>query len=156
MTTPPPSIRWIVTSTAAAGRWDEAAERDAITLTYDERYRRRFLATTEGGHELLVDLPEAVALRDGDGLALDGGGSVRVRAAAEPVADIACPDDSLLVRIAWHLGNRHLPVELHPGGLRIRQDHVIEEMVRGHGASVSRLDAPFQPEGGAYADTSHH
>jgi len=139
-----------------AGGWDEHDERDSVTLTFDDRYRRRLVVTTDGSRTLLIDLPEAVAMRDGDALYLEGGGWVRVRAAAEAVADISCGDRPLEARIAWHLGNRHLPLEVRPGALRIRRDRVIEAMVRGLGATVRQLEAPFQPEGGAYAGDDHH
>jgi urease accessory protein len=78
-----------------------------------------------------------------------------VRAAPERLVEIAAADADALARIAWHLGNRHLPTELRPGALRIRPDHVIEAMVRGLGGTVRDIEAPFQPEGGAYASHSH-
>ncbi|MEZ4504172.1 MAG: urease accessory protein UreE [Dehalococcoidia bacterium] len=152
----PASTRWLATSTAPAGTWDGGAERDTVTLAFDDRYRRRTVVTTDGGRWLLIDLVEAVALSDGDGLRLDDGGWVRVRAASESVADISCADRTLEARVAWHLGNRHLPVEVRPDALRMRQDPVIEAMVRGLGAEVTHLEAPFQPEGGAYAGNDHH
>jgi len=152
----PPSTRWLATATAPTGTWDENAERDSVTLAFDDRYRRRLVVTTDGGRSLLIDLVEAVALREGDGLRLDDGGWVRVQAASEAVADVSCADRTLEARVAWHLGNRHLPVEVRADALRIRQDPVIEAMVRGLGAEVTHLEAPFQPEGGAYAGNDDH
>ena len=95
-------------------------------------------------------------LRDGDGLKLDNGGIIRVRAQPEPLMEIHAHDDSDLIRIAWHLGNRHLPVQLLGDRIRIRADHVIGEMVEGLGGHVETIDAPFDPEAGAYATTGGH
>jgi urease accessory protein len=105
----------------------------------------------------LLDLPRARHLADGDGLELDGGGYIRVRAAAEPVLEIEAADRASLLRIAWHLGNRHLPLQVVDEHLRIRDDHVIAEMVWGLGGRITRREAPFDPESGAYAaDAGHH
>ena len=103
------------------------------------------------GLEFLLDLENAVALRGGDALVLEDGRLVEVVAAPEPLAEIRCNDPQHLVRVAWHLGNRHLPTQIMAKGLRIRRDHVIEAMVKGLGARVIEIEAPFDPEGGAYA-----
>ena len=132
-----------------AGAWS-GAPADKVTLDYDARFRRRRAMRGDGGLEFLLDLPEATELRDGDGLRMEDGRIVAVRAAPEPVADLAARDAHHLVRLAWHLGNRHLPTQIFRDRLRIRQDHVIEAMAQGLGAEVTRLDAPFNPEGGAY------
>ncbi len=140
-----------------AGTWDAASAQDRVLIDFDRRHRRRIVLTTETGAELLVDLPQAVRLREGDGLRLDGGGIVRVQARPEPLLDIHAHDAAGLVRIAWHLGNRHLPVQLLGSHIRIRADHVIAEMVRGLGGHVDALTAAFDPEAGAYAPgTPHH
>jgi len=107
------------------------------------------------GLEFLLDLENAVALRGGDALVLDDGRLVEVVAAPEPLAEIRCNDPQHLVRVAWHLGNRHLPTQIMGKALRIRRDHVIEAMVQGLGARVIEIEAPFDPEGGAYAEASH-
>mgnify|MGYP002467778674 CR=1 FL=1 len=138
-----------------AGSWAEEPI-DQVTLDYDGRWRRRIALTGAGGTAFLLDLAEATELRDGDGLALEDGGVVCVRAADEPVIDIACAGPRDLARIAWHLGNRHLPVQITESGLRIRQDHVIADMLRGLGAEITPLDAPFDPEGGAYGRGRTH
>ncbi len=136
-------------SVLPAGTW-KSEPADAVVLDYDERYRRRIAMTGVRGLDFLLDLPEAVMLRAGDGLALDDGRIVEVVAAPEPLSEIRCADVAALVRVAWHLGNRHLPTELMKKSLRIRRDHVIEDMARGLGASVAQIEAPFNPEGGAY------
>ena len=136
----------------AAGRWPAAAARDSVTLAWDDRYRRRLRLTSDGGEALLLDLDRARALHGGDGLALEDGGWVAVVAAPEAVVDVACADARARARFAWHLGNRHVPTQLLEGGLRFRDDAVIVDMLRGLGASVARLDAPFDPEPGAYSD----
>ena len=123
---------------------------DTVVLDYDERYRRRFAMTGVRGLGFLLDLPEAVMLRAGDGLKLEDGGIVEVVAAPEPLTEIRAADSAALTRVAWHLGNRHLPTELTKRSLRIRRDPVIEEMARGLGALVVAIEAPFNPEGGAY------
>jgi len=105
---------------------------------------------TEGGLEFLLDLPKAAALRHGDGLVLEDGRTIRVEAAPERLIEITAPDTAALVRIAWHLGNRHLPVQVAGGRLRIREDHVIGAMVLGLGGGTQLIEAPFDPEGGAY------
>jgi urease accessory protein len=133
-----------------AGQWS-GAPADTVVLDFDERYRRRFAMTGVGGLEFLLDLAEAAMLRGGDGLRLEDGRIVEVVAAPEPLAEVRAADALALARVAWHLGNRHLPTELLPKALRIRRDPVIEAMVEGLGARVIPLEAPFNPEGGAYA-----
>lgn len=123
---------------------------DSIDLDFDQRHRRRIAMTSNGGREFLLDLPKAIAIADGDGLELEDGSVVIVRAKSEPIADITARDDHHLAQIAWHLGNRHLPTEILGGRLRIRDDHVMVDMVRKLGAKVEILEAPFHPEGGAY------
>ena len=136
-------------SVIPAGQWSGEPV-DTVVLDYDERYRRRFAMTGVRGLGFLLDLPEAVMLRAGDGLKLEDGGVVEVVAAPEPLAEIRAADAAALTRVAWHLGNRHLPTELTKRSLRIRRDPVIEDMARGLGATVVAIEAPFNPEGGAY------
>jgi urease accessory protein len=131
-------------------RWAEAPA-DTVVLDFDDRHRRRTAMTGTRGLEFLLDLESAVALRGGDALVLEDGRLIEVVAAAEPLLEIRGQDPGHLVRIAWHLGNRHLPTQIMGRGLRIRRDHVIEEMVKGLGARVIEIEAPFDPEGGAYA-----
>jgi urease accessory protein len=133
----------------AAGHW-AGAPADTVVLDFDERYRRRVAMTGVGGLAFLLDLAEAAMLRGGDGLSLEDGRIVEVVAAPEPLAEIRAADMLALARVAWHLGNRHLPTEMLPKALRIRRDPVIEAMAKGLGARVIALEAPFNPEGGAY------
>jgi urease accessory protein len=135
-------------------RWQEAPA-DTVVLDFDDRHRRRMAMTGTRGLEFLLDLENAVALRGGDALVLDDGRLVEVVAAPEPLVEIRGADPHHLIRVAWHLGNRHLPTQIMPKGLRIRRDHVIEAMVKGLGARVIEIEAPFDPEGGAYADPAH-
>ena len=135
-------------------RWSEPPA-DTVVLDFDDRHRRRMSMTGTRGLEFLLDLENAVALRGGDALVLDDGRLVEVVAAPEPLAEIRCNDPQHLVRVAWHLGNRHLSTQIMAKGLRIRRDHVIEAMVRGLGARVIEIEAPFDPEGGAYAGGGH-
>jgi urease accessory protein len=136
-------------------RWTEPAA-DTVVLDFDDRHRRRMAMTGTRGLEFLLDLENAVALRGGDALVLEDNRLIEVVAAPEPLAEIRCNDPHHLIRIAWHLGNRHLPTQIMPKGLRIRRDHVIEEMVTGLGARVIEIEAPFDPEGGAYASGHAH
>lgn len=138
-----------------AGTWDHAHQVDRVLIDFDRRHRRRIVLTTEGGVELLIDLPQAICLRDGDGLRLEDGGYVRVQSRPEKLLEIHAHDDAALVRIAWHLGNRHLPVQLFGDRIRVRADHVIADMVAGLGGHAEAIDAPFDPEAGAYAGGGH-
>ena len=135
-------------------RWTEAPA-DTVVLDFDDRHRRRMAMTGTRGLEFLLDLENAVVLRGGDALVLEDGRLVEVVAAPEPLIEIRGTDPHHLVRVAWHLGNRHLPTQIMPKGLRIRRDHVIEAMVKGLGARVIEIEAPFDPEGGAYAGGGH-
>jgi urease accessory protein len=128
----------------------------SLTLDFDARHRRRLRLTADEGEHVLLDLPKAVAMADGDGLQLEDGRWLRVQAAAEDVIEIWHKDSHELVRLAWHLGNRHLPTEIRKDVLRIRPDHVIEHMLLGLGAHLRRVQAAFQPEGGAYGGHDHH
>ena len=135
-------------------RWVEPPA-DTIVLDFDDRHRRRMAMTGTRGLEFLLDLENAVALRGGDALVLEDGRLIEVIAAPEPLVEIRGVDPHHLVRVAWHLGNRHLPTQITGKGLRIRRDHVIEAMVQGLGARIIEIEAPFDPEGGAYADAGH-
>ncbi|MGA2945313.1 MAG: urease accessory protein UreE [Xanthobacteraceae bacterium] len=143
------------TSIKAAGTWSGDTA-DSVVLDYDDRHRRRVSMKGTRGLSFLLDLPDAAALRSGDALALEDGRLVEVVAAPELLLEIRGADPLHLARVAWHLGNRHVPTQLMAKSLRIRRDHVLEEMLRGLGARVIEIEAPFDPEGGAYASASGH
>jgi urease accessory protein len=135
---------------APSGRWPRDQERDVITLAYEARHRRRLRMRADGGWEFLLDLPEAVLLREGDGLRLSGGGFVRVAAAKEELLEVTTASAHELARLAWHIGNRHLAAEIAAERILLRRDHVIAEMLAGLGACVREVTASFNPESGAY------
>jgi urease accessory protein len=112
--------------------------------------------TGVGGLAFLLDLAEAIPLRNGDTLLLEDGRGVAVVAAPEPLAEITADGPAHLLRLAWHLGNRHLPAQIEENRILIRRDHVIEDMARHLGATVTEIDAPFDPEGGAYSGGGGH
>ena len=130
--------------------WPSELAEDGVTLNFDNRHRRRIRLHTDGGEDILLDLPKAIAMANGDGLQVSDGRWLAIHAAPEPLLEIRCTTPLALLRMAWHLGNRHLPTDLNKERLLIRPDHVIEDMVRGMGAQVKQICVPFQPEGGAY------
>lgn len=135
-----------------AGHWLEAEAVAAITLPLDQRHRRRIRMTDDAGQAFLLDLAEATLMGDGDGLALDDSGIIRVTAAIEPVCDIVGKTPAHTARLAWHIGNRHTPVQVVDDmTLRILDDHVLVHMLEGLGATALKRNAPFSPEPGAYA-----
>jgi urease accessory protein len=138
------------TQIVPARQW-QGPPADVVCLDYDRRTRRRLALVGRGGLAFLLDLPRAPVLGAGDGIRLEDGRIIGVEAAAEHLMEIVCDDARALSRVAWHLGNRHLPCEIGAGTLLIRADHVIAAMVRGLGAAVRELERPFNPERGAYA-----
>jgi urease accessory protein len=136
-----------------AGTWNAATAIDRVVLDADERHRRRITLTGERGTEFLLDLAHATALHDGDGLVLEDGAIVRVAGKPEALVEIAAASPHELARLAWHIGNRHTDLQVVGGTLRIRSDHVLEDMLRGLGARLTPIEAPFDPEHGAYG---HH
>jgi urease accessory protein len=139
----------------SAGQWPDDRAVGAVTLDFEARHRRRIRLTLDDGEAILLNLRRAVAMSDGDGLQLEDGRWVRVQASKERLVEIRHADPDQLARLAWHLGNRHLPTDISGPLLRIRPDHVIEAMLRGMGADLRTVVASFQPEGGAYAGHSH-
>jgi urease accessory protein len=133
-----------------AGSWNAASAIDRVVLDAAERHRRRIVLTGERGTEFLLDLPHAAALRDGDGLVLEDGAIVRVAGKPEPLVEVSAPSAHALARLAWHIGNRHTDLQVVGDTLRIRRDHVLEDMLRGLGARLTPIEAPFDPEPGAY------
>lgn len=143
-----------VTEVLPAGGWSGEPS-DAVFLDYDGRHRRRIVLTGAGGGRYLLDLVEAAHLRDGDGLRLPDGGVVQVIALAEPLLEIRAASPASLLRLAWHIGNRHLAAAIQPDRILIRRDHVIAHMLEHQGAKVREVEAVFDPEGGAYQGHSH-
>jgi urease accessory protein len=141
------------TQVLKAGSW-QAAPVDRITLSYDERHRRRLRFLAEAGTEFLLDLPRTTVLQSGDGLRLEDGRVILVAAATEPLLEVTAVDAHQLARLAWHIGNRHLPAQFAAARILIREDSVIEAMLDGLGASMRHVAEPFTPEAGAY-DGSH-
>jgi urease accessory protein len=135
-----------------SGRSDHAAE---LILPFELRQKSRLRTTVESGEEIGVFLDRGTVLRGGDFLQADDGRVVRVVAAAEALMEIRCDNPTALARAAYHLGNRHTPTQVGDGWLRIAADDVLAGMLRGLGATVTRLSAPFEPEAGAYA-AGHH
>src|SRR6516164_3502826 len=140
----------------AAGTWNAASAIDRVVLDADERHRRRITLTGERGTTFLLDLPHATALRDGDGLVLEDGSIVRVAGKPEALVEIMATSPQELARLAWHIGNRHTDVQIVGDKLRIRRDHVLEEMLHGLGARLTPIEAPFDPEHGAYGHGHQH
>ncbi|MDR3497515.1 MAG: urease accessory protein UreE [Ancalomicrobiaceae bacterium] len=134
----------------SSGSYDPAQVLDVVQLDFDDRRRRRGTLTGMKGAQFLVDLAEAPTLQDGDAFVLDQGGLVRVEAKPERLVEFRSDNPDVILRVAWHLGNRHTPTQLLGKALRIRDDYVLVEMVKKLGAEVGFVDAPFQPEGGAY------
>ncbi|MEM9331070.1 MAG: urease accessory protein UreE [Pseudomonadota bacterium] len=129
---------------------------DTITLDETARHRRRVKMTSDNGIEFLLDLEQARLLRHGEGIKLEDGRVIEVRAEPEELYEIKAQDDHHLLQLAWQLGNRHLPTQIMTRNLRIRRDPVIKDMLEGLGAKVVEILAPFDPEGGAYKDTHAH
>jgi urease accessory protein len=143
----------------AAGEWLATLESGTVTLIYADRCRRRVRLLDDAGIPFLLDLVRPARLGDGDGLVLADGTIIRVIAAPEPLVEATATDARHLARLAWHIGNRHVPAQIvDESCLRIAHDSVLEQMLRGLGAETRTITAPFHPEGGAYATlaTGHH
>jgi urease accessory protein len=123
---------------------------DSVTLDHEHRHRRRIRLTSDGDLEFLLDLDKASSLDDGDALKLEDGRLILVKAAPQKLIEIRAENPLRLLRIAWHIGNRHTPAEITADAIYIEEDHVLAEMVRGQGCSVTKVIRPFRPEGGAY------
>ncbi len=128
-----------------AGQWPRLATA-RVVLGYEDRFLRRKRLVTAAGDSFMVDLAETTNLLAGDAFELSDGRLVEIAAADEAVLVVTGD----LVRLAWHIGNRHTPCQIEPDRLVIRADHVLADMLRGLGATVTEARAPFTPEGGAY------
>ena len=124
---------------------------DQVTLDHEGRHKRRIVLNGEKGTTFLLDLEKATVLNDGDALKLEDGGLVLVKAAAESLLEIKADNPLRLLKMAWHIGNRHTPAEITADALYIQDDHVLAEMVRGQGCQIAHVSRPYQPEAGAYA-----
>jgi len=134
-----------------ATEWSDAF--DTIELTYEGRFLRRKVLTTAQGVRFLVDLTYTTSLEHGDAFELEDGRYIEVVAAEEELLEVTGSD---LVRLAWHIGNRHTPCQIDTGRLLIQRDHVIRGMLQLIGAHLREVVAPFRPEGGAYGHGRTH
>jgi urease accessory protein len=139
----------------SAGDWTATTAIDRVVLDAGDRQRRRIVMTGEKGTQFLMDFAKPINLRDGDGLVLDDGSIVLVTGAHEKLVEISAGSTLDAVRLAWHLGNRHTAVQIVGDKIRIRRDHVLEDMLRGLGAILTPLDAVFDPEAAAYLREHH-
>ncbi|MEL7046939.1 MAG: urease accessory protein UreE [Pseudomonadota bacterium] len=137
-------------ATAFDGSWQ-----DEVHLVFAEREKARYRTTTTGGQDIGWFLPRGIVLCDGDALVCENKEIILVRAASESLTEASCDDPLLLTRAAYHLGNRHVSLQILPGRLRFPRDHVLEEMLEGLGLTVAAVDDAFSPEAGAYATHSH-
>jgi urease accessory protein len=133
-----------------ADTWDRTQAVDRVVLDADERHRRRVVLKGEGGMIFMLDLPRPMMLKDGDGLVLEDSSMVQVVGRPEALVAISADSSEELARLAWHIGNRHIDMQIIGNELRIRRDHVIENMLVGLGARLTPIEAAFCPEGGAY------
>jgi len=128
---------------------------DRVSLDYDGRRRRRIVLTGASGGRYLLELAQAAHLRDGDALKLADGRLVAVMAVSEPLLEVRAASAEALLRLAWHIGNRHLAAAVFADRILIRRDHVIAHMLEHQGAQLREVEAVFDPEGGAYHDHAH-
>jgi urease accessory protein len=140
----------------AAVKADRVVE--TLTLDHEDRTRRRLALKGDGGLDILLDLDKPTGLNDGDAVKLEDGRLVLVRAAPQSLLEIRADNPLRLMRVAWHIGNRHTPAEITADAVYIENDHVLAEMVRGQGCSMATVTRPFQPERGAYdhGHDDHH
>lgn len=126
----------------------------SLELPFEERQKARLKTSLDDGTEVGMFLPRGIILRGGDLLKSEDGTVVMITAAKEEVSKVQCQQSRLLARVAYHLGNRHVAVQIGDDWLQYLHDHVLDEMVQGFGLEVIRELAPFEPEAGAYA--AHH
>ena len=128
---------------------------DQVTLDHEGRHKRRIVLQGDKGTGFLLDLDKASVLNDGDALKLEDGTLILVKAAPESLLEIKADNPLRLLKMAWHIGNRHTPAEIIAEAIYIQDDHVLAEMVRGQGCHAHHVTRPFQPEAGAYAHAGH-
>jgi urease accessory protein len=139
---------------AAADRRDRPVI-DTVILDYAQRSAQKITVTGVKGGAFEIDLRQPARLRTDDVLVLEDGGLVEVVAAPEPLIEARAKDLAVLSRLAWHLGDRHVPVQVLPNRIRARRDAAVETLLTSLGAKVAMIEAPFEPEGGAYASSGH-
>ncbi|EJC8494290.1 urease accessory protein UreE [Escherichia coli] len=128
----------------------------SVTLPVDMRVKSRIKVTLNDGRQAGLLLPRGLLLRDGDILSNENGDEfIKVIAADEAVSVVRCADPFMLAKACWHLGNRHVPLQIMPGELRYHHDHVLDDMLRQFGLDVDFAHLPFEPKAGAYASKSH-
>ena len=127
----------------------------SLTLPFELRQKSRLRAQLDNGEEVGLMLPRGEVLRGGDCLRAENGLLIELKAADEAVSTVTCPDTLLMQKACYHLGNRHVPLEITPHGLRYLQDHVLDDMVQSLGLNVIHETAPFEPESGAYQQHTH-
>lgn len=136
-------------------RVDQGQPDTTLTLPLERRTRSRLRVALDDGRAAGVFLERGQVLRDGDLLATVDGLIVQVKAAAEPVSEVRCNDPLLLARACYHLGNRHVPLQIGADLLRYQHDHVLDDMLCGLGLHPTFTQAPFEPEPGAYGGSAH-
>ncbi len=136
-------------------RVSEGSPVATLTLPLEKRVRSRLRVTLDDGTPAGVFLARGETLSDGDLLADVAGKVVAVRAAAEPLSEVRCADALLIARACYHLGNRHVALQVADGLLRYSHDHVLDDMLRGLGLEPIYIEAPFEPEPGAYGGSAH-
>lgn len=138
-------------------RIDEQGEaQELLTLPYDDRKKFRLRTSLDSGREIGLQLLRQGVLRDGDRLRAEDGTMIRVRAGEEAVSTVLCDDPLLMARTCYHLGNRHVPLQIEQNRLRYQKDHVLDDMVSKMGLTVTHEMAPFEPESGAYHGSGGH
>ena len=128
----------------------------SLTLPFDLRQKSRVRIRVDSGEEMALQLPRGIVLRHGDRLRADDGQVIEVRAAPESVSTAHSSNPVLIARACYHLGNRHVPLQITPYWVRYAHDHVLDAMIRDLGLLVDHEDAPFEPESGAYSGGGHH
>src|SRR5262249_486193 len=132
-----------------------AVAQDRLQLPFEQRQKSRLRARLVSGEEVALALPRGEVLRGGDLLVASDGRVVEVVARPDQLVHVECDSPLTLSRAAYHLGNRHVPVQVGEGWLRLAADHVLEQMLKGLGARTSAVEAPFEPEAGAYGGHTH-
>jgi urease accessory protein len=138
----------------AAVKADRVVE--TLTLDHEDRNRRRVALKGDAGLHILLDLDKPTALNDGDAIRLEDGRLVQIKAAPQSLLEIRADNPLRLMRVAWHIGNRHTPAEITADAIYIENDHVLAEMIRGQGCAMAMVERPFQPERGAYDHGHDH